>query len=108
MSRAPRQEDGPIDDRTVRSELELIRKVVKWTLWKVATGEVDLTPFDRHTPKEHVPYAYPKIIQAHAEAVFCNPDWSAQVDGQVAAQHYGETNTIEWDAFIAKLENDDE
>lgn len=69
--------------RTTAEELEHMRRLVSWTLWKMANDDVYVHAQGR----------------ADAQDLFHDRNWIANVVGQYAANHYSEKDTYEWAQF---------
>ena len=66
-------------------ELQQMRRLVAWTLWKMGTDVVNVHAQGR----------------ADAEDLFRDKAWQANVVGEFAANHISEDDTIDWAAFCA-------
>ena len=101
MSKAPRQPDEPQGERlTTAEQLENLRRLVSWTLWKIATSDPESDePFRGYSVGEI------GVIQGHAEALFRDANWIANVTGEYAANHLSRDDTIDWAAFKAAVED---
>ena len=88
MSKAPRATEERKDARTSAEEMQMMRKLVRWTLWRMATDVVEVRDVGRKD----------------AEDLFRNSDWVAKTIGRFVSNHYSEDDTVEWAAFVALLE----
>ena len=95
MSKAPRETQHQ-RQMSSAEQLDQMRRIVAWTLWKVATSDPESDePFRGYSVGEH------GTIQGHAEALFKDKVWQANVVGEFAANHLSEDDTIDWAAFCA-------
>lgn len=77
------------ESKTTAEHLDEIRRIVKWTLWKIATD-----------PKQRA------HVRADCEFLSSDDAWVAQVVGQFAANHLKEPS-VEYTAFLALTGEDD-
>ncbi len=75
------------DPPTTAEQLEYIRRCVKWTLWKIATGE------DPHFHDE-------QELQGHAQALFQDPIWVAETVAAFAVGAGPNAGSVEYRAFL--------
>lgn len=96
-----------MNDMTTAEQLAFIRKVTMYVLWRVATtdpeqGPTDTDPdFQKGLPIRGYSEAERNTIQSHAESLFGDDTWIADVVGTFAANYVlrDQRASIDWSAF---------
>ena len=89
--------------KTTAEQLVEINRIVRWTLWKIATDDPDEFELDNDNHGEYSEGSM-QLIQSHAAALFQSPAWVADVVGKFAASHLAGKDTTEWAGFMEELD----